>query len=109
MSASRKRYLIVVVGILLLLGIVFLFRSKSYNFPSLYNGEISDISSILEAQEELDSSIYRLPETVNQNGLNFIFLSDGYLSWEEFEKDVEALMREIKTIEPWKSYNDYNV
>ncbi len=52
---------------------------------------------------------YRLPERVNPGGLNLVFFADQYPSWEEFESDVNALMSEIKKIEPWKSYALYNV
>lgn len=52
---------------------------------------------------------YRLPEKNNPGGLNLIFLADQYSSWEEFEADISGLMTELKTIEPWQSYNSFNL
>lgn len=52
---------------------------------------------------------YKLPENNNNEGLNLIFFADQYLSWEEFESDINALMSEIKTIEPWQSYQYFNI
>jgi len=52
---------------------------------------------------------YRLPEKINPGGLNFIFFADQYSSWDEFEKDIEVLMAELKKIEPWQSYDLYNI
>jgi len=52
---------------------------------------------------------YHLPEKINPGGLNFIFFADQYSSWDEFEKDIEVLMTELKKIEPWQSYDLYNI
>lgn len=52
---------------------------------------------------------FRLPEKVNPRGLNLIFLADQYPSWEEFENDISGLMGELKTIEPWQSYEFFNI
>lgn len=52
---------------------------------------------------------FKLPENVNSRGLNLIFLADQYLSWKEFENDINALTGELKTIEPWRSYQFFNI
>jgi len=52
---------------------------------------------------------FRVPKRVNPNGLNIIFLADQYSSWGEFENDINGLMEELKTIEPWKSYQYFNI
>jgi hypothetical protein len=57
----------------------------------------------------LNDEEFRIPEKVNDRGLNIIFLADQYSSWEEFENDSNALMGELKTIEPWQSYQSFNI
>lgn len=58
---------------------------------------------------EMDLSEYHFPEKINSRGLNLIFFADQYESWQEFEQDIDSILNEIKKIEPWKSYNDYNI
>jgi|GEM_PF-2671692 len=57
----------------------------------------------------LDSLIYHVPQTVNPNGLNLVFFSDGYVSWGEFDSDVQMFYGQIKQVEPFKSYNRFNI
>jgi len=52
---------------------------------------------------------FKLPEKNNNEGLNLIFFADQYPSWEEFESDINVLMEEMKTIEPWQSYQYFNI
>jgi IgA Peptidase M64 len=54
-------------------------------------------------------TIFSPPEKVNPNGLNLVFYADRYDSVDEFNADVEVIMEEIKTIEPWKSYDYFNI
>lgn len=61
------------------------------------------------ARAGLDPAVYRIPAAVHPNGLNLIFFADGYLSWDEFDRDVRVLTREMRTVEPWKSYERYNI
>jgi len=58
---------------------------------------------------KFNSQEFRLPSKINPKGLNFIFFADQYASWEEFENDVDSLMNGLKTIEPWGSYDQYNI
>lgn len=52
---------------------------------------------------------FKLPEKINPGGLNLVFFADQYPSWEEFENDINALMGELATIEPWQSYQFFNI
>ncbi|PIT98394.1 MAG: hypothetical protein COT71_00930 [Candidatus Andersenbacteria bacterium CG10_big_fil_rev_8_21_14_0_10_54_11] len=52
---------------------------------------------------------FRLPAATEPRGLNLVFMSDAYPSWEEFEADIAAVMLELKKIEPWQSYNHFNI
>ena len=67
----------------------------------------------IEAQGQqaasLDPNVYHLPENPDDRGLNLIFFSDGYLSWPEFDSDIQVLLKQMKTIEPWQSFSRYNV
>lgn len=54
-------------------------------------------------------AIYNYPESINQNGLNFIFYADKYENKEAFSTDINTLITEIKTVQPWKNYDYFNV
>lgn len=51
----------------------------------------------------------REPVTKYDQGVNLVFYADRYDSWSEFEGDVEAVMRGVRSVEPWKSYDRFNV
>ena len=73
-------------------------------------GENSDLPDAIKNNPvKFNSEEYRLPEKIEPRGLNLIFFADQYASWEEFESDINSLMREIKTIEPWQSYDSFNI
>ncbi len=57
----------------------------------------------------LDPDIYHIPLSPYLNGLSLVFFADGYLSWDDFEKDTDAIARGLKLVEPWKSYDKYNI
>lgn len=57
----------------------------------------------------LDPDVFHIPAAPYPRGLSLIFFADGYLSWDEFDRDTQTLMRAMKTVEPWKSYSRYNV
>lgn len=57
----------------------------------------------------LDPDIYHIPASAYPRGLNLIFFADGYLTWPEFENDVQFLLRRMRSVEPWKSYSTYNI
>lgn len=52
---------------------------------------------------------YHLPQTTYPRGLNLVFMSDQYASWDEFNNDADALLSNLKTIAPYKTYTYYNV
>lgn len=57
----------------------------------------------------LNPDVFRVPATIYPRGINFIFFADGYLSWQEFDTDVQLLLRRARLVEPWKSYERYNI
>jgi hypothetical protein len=58
---------------------------------------------------ELDPDVFHIPAATYPRGLNLIFFADGYLSWQEFDVDVDIILRRMKTVEPWRSYSRYNI
>jgi hypothetical protein len=42
-------------------------------------------------------------------GLSLIFFADGYLSWDEFDRDADIVMRGLKSVEPWQSFSRFNI
>lgn len=66
-------------------------------------------ASVDIVQANLDPEVYFAPGTIYPRGLNLIFFADGYLSWNEFSKDIQTLMRQLQRTEPWKSYSRYNI
>jgi len=100
---KKSFFVITLLSILLiiLLGFIFygiLFKS---NFSANVINE-NDLNKI--SLEE-----YHFPEKINQQGLNLVFFADQYSSWQDFDNDVDSLMIELKKIEPWKSYQFYNI
>lgn len=82
------------------------------NLPSasyVYEYQAGSLSQLTDNPVKFNDEEFKLPETINPDGLNLIFLADQYLSWEGFEKDISGLMRELKTIEPWQSYQLFNI
>lgn len=57
---------------------------------------------------DLDPNVYRVPAATYPRGLNLIFFADGYLSWQDFERDQTILKNALQLAEPWKSYTRYN-
>lgn len=57
----------------------------------------------------LDPDIFHIPAAPYHRSLSLIFFADGYLSWDEFENDTRLILREMKMVEPWKSYQRYNI
>ena len=88
-----------------------------YFFEFSSKSEIKQLAKVQSTQStnQADNSVkfnteeYRLPEKINPGGLNLIFFADQYASWEEFENDIVSLIEQIKTIEPWQSYQLYNI
>lgn len=59
--------------------------------------------------EPLDPDVYHIPAVPYPRGLSFIFFSDGYLSWNDFDKDADTLLSSLRSVEPWRSYERYNI
>lgn len=59
-------------------------------------------------RNSLPASIYTLPPVIHPNGLNIVFISDNFNSLDEFLSTVQFLAEGFDTIEPWKSYKDFN-
>ena len=109
----RRAFLYVVVFCLL--------SFISFNLFFNLNGNwFNSSASILESSKEnikleeglksrLNDQEFKMPDIFNPNGLNLIFFADQYPSWDEFEQDINSLMNGLKMIEPWGSYNQYNI
>lgn len=61
------------------------------------------------SKSALDPDVYHAPASPYHRGLNLVFFSDGYLSWKDFDRDVDIIVQGLRSIEPWKSYDRYNV
>ncbi len=98
-----------------LFGIAILILAATFGYifilKPLSNQIVFQSSNVAENVNPLKFNLeeYRLPEKINPGGLNLVFFADQYISWNEFESDVNALMEEIKRIEPWQSYQLYNI
>ena len=95
---NRFKLLIFLSSVILSLGIIYLFNFK--------NSPKTDFLATKSANNE---NFYHNPEKIYPRGLNLIFFADSYPSWEDFDSDIANLMIGIKQIEPWKSYNNYNI
>jgi hypothetical protein len=97
---------------LCVLGGVFVFSFAAFFWGSYFKS--TEKNGALEANNlsrisVFDHSVYHLPEKNNPRGLNLVFFADSYPSWDEFDNDVDRIMLGLKTIEPWKSYSQFNV
>ena len=72
-------------------------------------GAVAEEDNRVWQSEQLDPDIYHIPAAAYQRGLDLIFFADGYLSWQEFDSDTQLLLREMRKVEPWKSYSRYNI
>ncbi len=97
-ARTRFKILIFLSSITLSLGIIYLFNFK--NSPKADFLSIENISK---------KNFYHNPEKVFPRGLNLVFFADSYPSWEDFDSDINNLMIGIRQIEPWKSYDNYNI
>lgn len=112
MLNPKKRFILaIIVGCTLILGGIFFAKDKSTKTPySPKTIPVADVSKALEENSaSLDESVYRVPQNPHKRGLNFIFFADGYLSWDDFEKDINFIMRGMQSVEPWRSFNRFNV
>lgn len=57
----------------------------------------------------LDPNLYHVPGAPYARGLSIIFFADGYLSWDEFDRDADIMMRGLKSVEPWQSFQRFNI
>lgn len=57
----------------------------------------------------LDPNIYHVPGAPYARGLSLIFFADGYLSWDEFDRDADIVMRGLKSVEPWRLFSRFNI
>lgn len=58
---------------------------------------------------QLDPNIYHVPGAPYTRGLSIIFFADGYLSWDEFDRDADIVMRGLKSVSPWQSFQRFNI
>ena len=78
--------------------------SKDENFV-IPLGQTLDLSF---DRSKLSTSTYILPESIKQNGLNVVFISDQFESREDFEYTTAILQAYLRMVEPWKSHENFN-
>jgi hypothetical protein len=88
--------------------LVFSFFQKEEQLIEFNNVELEGFSGQFEDNQK-DFENFRLPEPTYSNGLNLVFFADQYSNWEEFDSDIDFLMKGIKTVIPWNNYMNYNV
>lgn len=59
-------------------------------------------------RKTLSQTVYSAPETIHRSGLNIVFVSDKFESREAFDAAALFIENAFTTIEPWKSYPDFN-
>lgn len=84
----------IMVVVTLLFGIFYAFIKKTNtNIPYL---------------NSTSKPVYIMPNQIKDKGVNIVFVSDKYSSKDEFLKDTASLIYEMKSIEPWKSFDNFN-
>jgi hypothetical protein len=71
----------------------------------------SEVNTEIAGREAgpLDPNIYHVPGAPYARGLSFIFFADGYLSWDEFDRDADVVMRGLKSVPPWQLFSRFNI
>lgn len=66
--------------------------------------------SKMRAEDALnaDGITIDIPEKIYPRGLNIVFVSDYFTSFEEFKAATDKIIASMKTVESWKSYKDFN-
>lgn len=90
-------------------GMEFASRTTTYNVNEEFPEDSYKAGTAEIKEGPLDPDIYHIPALPYPRGINLIFFADGYLSWNEFDQDVQLVLRQMKTVEPWKSYERYNI
>lgn len=91
------------------------FQANSSASDAVINGEIKNFqvpkgqTLILDLdRSQLPSDVYTLPPVIHPNGLNLVFISDNFNTLDEFLVTVQFLTDALRSVEPWKSYPDFN-
>ena len=106
MFGAKPRVFIILFLILIIAAIfcyIFIFQPEKNKFFLTKTAQIQKTAIQFNLEE------YSLPEIIHPKGLNLVFFADQYSSWQEFENDISGLMEEFKTIEPWQSYQFFNI
>ncbi|NQV00920.1 MAG: hypothetical protein HQ537_02280 [Parcubacteria group bacterium] len=110
-SRTKKRriflyILVFFILVIILISFFFDFNKKNVSLSQiLFKGWLAPLTDSVKFNEEE----FKMPDLFNPDGLNLIFFADKYPSWEEFEQDIDSLMSILKKIEPWQTYNQYNI
>lgn len=113
--ANIWRLLFFVTITLVILAFGGYYLSKTKPVANLINKTKTTVQGWVNPNKVPKSSVkfntqeYHNPQKLNLRGLNLVFFSDQYANWDEFNNDSDALITQLKTIEPWKSYNSYNI
>lgn len=104
-----RRLNLVFFIVLLLVGnwLFFYFIQKKQNSYEIGKINLEGVNE--NTQEDEKTKAIRTPKTVHPNGLNFIFYADKYPNQEEFDSDIDFLMKGLGTVLPWNNYSEYNV
>jgi|GEM_PF-1886992 len=110
-SRTKKRriflyILVFFILVIILVSFFFDFNKKNVSLSQiLFKNWLAPLTNSVKFNEEE----FKMPSFFNPRGLNLIFFADKYPSWEEFEQDINSLMSVLKKIEPWQTYNQYNI
>jgi hypothetical protein len=72
---------------------------------SVLGGDWLDISSVRNVARQGQVEI---PDKLYPRGLNIVFVSDNFESFEEFDLSTNTLISSMREVEPWKSHKEIN-
>jgi len=100
---NKLSFAIISLSILLIIVLGFIVYGILFN--KSYSANVIKEDNLVK----FDLEEYHFPVIINQRGLNLVFFADQYSSWQDFDNDIDSLMSELRKIEPWSSYQFYNI
>ncbi|MFA6520408.1 MAG: hypothetical protein WCT44_02245 [Candidatus Paceibacterota bacterium] len=106
-----NRFIIFILALLAVFALMWLASRVFKNVPFISTPEENSDKWLDDTfnWQNLDKTIYAVPENIYPRGFNLLFVADDFLSFDEFKVSVKKIVAEMKKVEPWKSHSEINI